>query len=120
MCCSATAACGLQSALLLVVVVSIRRALIDSNVSRYLVDAGVVEDLRRAARRSGVTIVASPAVLYEALRTSNADVRRRVVKAITRREWEWPMPEVYSECEAVVTEIRRVRPEWIRPEARPS
>lgn len=90
------------------------RVLLDTNVWRYMVDAEAVEELRRTAQRSGVEIVAAPAVLYECLRTSDAGLRHRLVKAVTRGAWTRPLPEVFSECAAVVAEIRRLRPHWMK------
>lgn len=93
---------------------SFKRVLLDTNVWRYLVDANAIEGLRTTARDAHVKIVASPAVLYESLRTGDPDVQRRLVKAITRTAWHRPMPEAFSECEAVLAELRAARPEWVR------
>lgn len=97
-------------------VVGSRGVLLDTNVWRYLVDAGEIESLRSMAKLHGVRVIAAPAVLYECLRTGDADTRRSLVKAVTRSAWGRPMPEVFAECEAVVAEMRRARPHWFRAE----
>lgn len=88
--------------------------LLDSNVWRSVVDGPGVEVLRRAARSTGVRIVASPAVTYEALRTRNRDLRWKLAKALTRGEWVHPMSEAFQEAEEVREAIRRYHPEWMR------
>jgi hypothetical protein len=85
----------------------------DTNVWRYLVDAGAIEDVRLAAKRLGVTIVACPAVLYECLRVRNTELRRRLARALTQNDWFRPMPEAFVEAEAVRHEITRLHPEWV-------
>ena len=47
----------------------------DTNIWRYLVDAGAVELLRRSAQATGVEVVACPAVVYECLRVRDAALR---------------------------------------------
>lgn len=91
-----------------------RRVLIDTNVWRYIVDSDAVERLRGAARSREVRIVAAPAVLQECLRTSDEALRRRLVKAVTRATWTRLVPAVFSQCQDVVQELRRIRPDWIR------
>lgn len=86
---------------------------LDSNVWRYLVDANRVEDLYRASRKANVTIVAIPAVLYEAIRMPPSVTRDGIIKAICRRAWRRSMPEAYLEAEDVKAAIRRHRPEWL-------
>lgn len=87
----------------------------DTNIWRYIVDADAVEEVRLAARRCQITLVACPAVVYEMLRTGNRQVRRRLAKAVTRGDWERPMPEVFIEAQAVRHEIARLHPEWLAP-----
>ena len=93
-----------------------RRAAVipDTNIWRYLVDAGAVELLRRSAKATGVDVVACPAVVYECLRVRDAALRKRLAKALTRTEWVRPMPEVFVECEDLRAEVARNRPTWLR------
>ncbi|BCJ73579.1 hypothetical protein CS0771_31230 [Catellatospora sp. IY07-71] len=53
----------------------------DTNIWRYIVDADAVEAVRRAAKTAGVDVVACPAVVYECLRMSDRETRRRLAKA---------------------------------------
>lgn len=93
------------------------RVVPDTNIWRYIVDADAVESVRKAARTNDVAIVACPAVVYECLRVSDRPLRRRLTKAISRREWLRLMPEAYLEAEALRDEITRLRPEWIIKQA---
>lgn len=92
----------------------------DTNVWRYIVDADAVETVRKAASANSVAIVACPAVVYECLRVSDRELRRRLAKALSRTSWLRLMPEAYLEAEALRDEIVRLRPEWIlkRPDLR--
>ena len=85
----------------------------DTNIWRYVVDANAVEVVRQAAKSEGVSLVACPAVVYETLRMSNPDLRRRLARALTLRAWLRPMPEAFVEAEALRAEIGRLRPEWL-------
>ncbi len=91
------------------------RILLDSNVWRYIIDAGALPDLQRAARKSQHVIVASPAVLFEAARTDDRKLRDRLLTAMTNPAWKRLMPEAYWEAEELKGEVRRLRPEWLRP-----
>ncbi len=91
------------------------RVLLDTNVWNYIVDAGQVEVLRKAARASGVLIVACPAVVYECLRIPDAAKRKQLAKALTREDWVRLMPEAFSETEDVRRELQRLRPSWCLP-----
>ena len=92
-----------------------RRILLDSNVWRYFIDADALPALLSAARHSRHVVAMAPAVLYEAAKTGNVKVRRRLLSAMTLPHWKRLMPEAYSEAEEIRSEVRRVRPEWIRP-----
>ncbi|MBW4530426.1 MAG: hypothetical protein KME02_07030 [Aphanothece saxicola GSE-SYN-MK-01-06B] len=87
---------------------------LDSNVWRYLSDHGAGGLLNSLARHDRLVIAAAPAVLYEALRTSNPEVRSRLVRLITHHQWMKLMPEAFLESEELFYEIRRVRPQWIK------
>lgn len=93
------------------------RVVPDTNIWRYIVDADAVEDVRKAARASDVSITACPAVVYECLRVPDRPLRRRLAKAITRTSWSRLMPEAFLEAEALRGEIALLRPEWITQRA---
>jgi hypothetical protein len=90
----------------------------DSNIWRYLVDADAVGAIHKAAKSAGVNLVACPAVVYECLRISDAQLRRRLAKVLTRTTWLRPMPEAFVEAEELRREITRLHPEWlaVKPE----
>ncbi|EMR47977.1 hypothetical protein PPUTLS46_009044 [Pseudomonas putida LS46] len=43
---------------------------------------------------------------------SDAEGRRRLIHLVTEKDWKRLMPEVFSECAEVKSEIIRLRPEW--------
>jgi hypothetical protein len=92
-----------------------RRILLDSNVWRYFIDAGALPALLDATRRSRHVVMMAPAVLYEAAKTGNPAVRSQLLSAMTLPVWKRMMPEAYSEAEEIRSEVRRVRPLWLRP-----
>jgi len=91
------------------------RVLLDTNVWRYLVDQGANKDLLRSVRGGRVQIQIAPSVLYEALRTRDVDLRRRLASLMTLPTWKRLMPEAYSESQEILSEVRRLRPKWLRP-----
>lgn len=91
-----------------------RRVLLDSNLWRYILDAGSHGSLLRVARHGNVTIQIAPAVMYEALRLRDVSLRRRLVELMANRAFERLMPEAYSEPMEILNEIRRLRPGWLK------
>jgi hypothetical protein len=66
------------------------------------------------AKANRVDIVASPAVVYELLRTPNAEYRKRDLKAVTLSSWLRPMSELYQLAEELRSEITRLHHSWLR------
>jgi len=93
------------------------KILLDTNVWRYIVDAGALLRLQQAARKSRHKVVVAPAVVYEALRTGDRAVRTALVRALALPDWTRLMPEAYSEAMEVRDEVFRVRPQWQRAPA---
>lgn len=93
----------------------VARVLLDTNVWRYIVDEQAVPALLAAVRTKSTEILIAPGVVYEGLRTRDADVRQRLAWAMTRRNWRRLMPEAFSEAQELLGEIRRLRPAWLRP-----
>ena len=91
------------------------RLLLDSNIWRYLVDEGSIGEIDLVVRRGRSAVVVAPAVLFEAAHTKDSALRNRILVAMTRPSWKRLMPEAYSEAEELRTELRRLRPEWLRP-----
>jgi hypothetical protein len=91
------------------------RVLLDTNVWRYIVDHKAWPDLLRVSRTEHLRILIAPSVLYEALRTQNSEVRHGLARVMTLTRWQRLMPEAFTECQEVISEIRRVRAEWLRP-----
>lgn len=90
------------------------RALIDSNIWRYVVDSNEQGSFLDLARSPGVHIQVAPAVVYEALRLQDIPLRNRIIGLMSNRRMVRLMPEAYSESMEILGEIREKRPEWIR------
>lgn len=91
------------------------RALLDTNIWRYIVDAEAEGRLLGAARRGAYDIQIAPSVLYEKLRIQDVALRSRHVRLMVNARFKRLMPEAYSESMEILREIERARPEWLRP-----
>jgi hypothetical protein len=92
------------------------RALLDSNVWRYVVDARLGGNLVRHARTGRFEVLIAPAVVYEALRLRDAALRTSLIRLMTNPNFRRLMPEAYSESMEFLREVQRVRPDWLRAE----
>lgn len=90
------------------------RVLLDANVWRHLADSNDGQALESLCRRQNLTVLVSPSVVYEALRTRDEDLRARLARMLTRPAWTTLMPEAYEESSEFLEEVRRLRPEWLR------
>ena len=90
------------------------RVLPDTNVWSNVAREDQVEALRKVARANHVDVVACPAVVYELLRTSEPEFRKRDLRAVTLKCWLRPMSEMFQLAEEVRSEITRLHPEWLR------
>jgi hypothetical protein len=91
-----------------------KRALLYTNIWRYVVDNASQGPLLRLAREGSYDIQIAPAVLYETLRLGDAQLRTALVRLMTNARFHRLMPEAYSESMEVLQEIERVRPDWLR------
>jgi hypothetical protein len=90
------------------------RALLDTNVWRYVVDGASQGPFLRLARQGSYDLQIAPAVLYETLRLRDAQLRATLVRLMTNPRFHRLMPEAYSESMEILQEIERVRPDWLR------
>lgn len=90
------------------------KVILDTNVWRQLADADASAALLRVVRKKRIRVLVAPSVAYESLRIPTDNTRRRVMELITNPSWWRLMPEAYSECQELLQEIRRLRPEWLR------
>jgi hypothetical protein len=91
-----------------------RRALLDSNIWRYIVDNTSQGPLLRLARDGSYDVQIAPAVLYETLRLRDARLRTSLVRLMTNSRFHRLMPEAYSESMEILHEVERIRPDWLR------
>lgn len=88
------------------------RVLLDTNVWRYLVDAGLENNLFQVFRRSQLSITIAPAIIVETLRMSDITTRRKIIELQTRDSWTRLMSDAFLQCEDVKREMIRTHPEW--------
>jgi hypothetical protein len=93
-----------------------KRALLDTNIWRYVVDSDSQGRLLRLARDGSYNVQIAPGVLYETLRLKDAALRATLVRLMTNSRFHRPMPEAYSESMEMLREIERLRPDWLRDE----
>jgi hypothetical protein len=91
-----------------------KRALLDTNIWRYVLDHGAQGSLLRLARAGSYTVQIAPGVLYETLRLKDVSLRASLVRLMTNARFRRLMPEAYSESMEILREIERVRPDWLR------
>ena len=92
------------------------RLILDTNVWAYLADADEGDALADLEDRLGFRNVVPPSILLETLRTSNKEVRERIVQVMTARGNVriHPSTEAREMADELVAELRRLRPEWVR------
>lgn len=91
------------------------KVILDSNVWRYVVDVQEQDHLRTIAMQSKYQILVPPALVYEAASLQNQALRKKIIDLLTAPYWKRLMPEAFSECEEVRSEIARLRPTWLKP-----
>jgi hypothetical protein len=90
--------------------------ILDTNVWSYIATRGEVEAFDALAEERSIDVVVPPSVLLEVLRTPDPAVRTQIVSAITRRgtRRSHPPTEAQQMADELVSEIRRLRPHWLR------
>jgi hypothetical protein len=91
-----------------------KRALLDTNIWRYVLDDDAQGGLLRLARTGPYDVQIAPGVVYETLRLKDAPMRARLVHLMTNSRFCRLMPEAYSESMEILREIERIRPDWLR------
>jgi hypothetical protein len=92
------------------------RVILDTNIWSYIAASGEADPFDEFARERSLDVVVPPSILLEALRTSDPAVRAQIVNAITGRDASrsHPSTEARQMADEVVSEIRRLRPKWLR------
>ncbi|MER7841903.1 hypothetical protein ABTY98_39965 [Streptomyces sp. NPDC096040] len=90
------------------------RVILDNNVWSYIGIEGSKSELETLAQGRRLSVRTPPATLLEVLRTKDAEKRDRIIDAMTSRHWVRLRTEADVECEEIVAEARRIRPEWVR------
>jgi hypothetical protein len=90
------------------------RALLDTNIWRYVVDNVSQGELLRLARDGSYKIQVAPGVVYETLRIKDVALRAALIRLMVSPRFERLMPEAYSESMEILREVERVHPSWLR------
>ena len=89
------------------------RVLFDTNIWRYLMDAGAVSAIRVLCRRRKLQVVMPPATAFEVAQAVDTLLRRALLEVVCWPEWTRLMPEAYNSSLELVEEMRRCRPQWM-------
>lgn len=89
---------------------------LDSMIWSYIGKRGEKVAFEDLEGELGLRVVIPPSILLEVLRTANPDDRAAITAAVTARGSErvHPLPEARLESDELVSEARRLRPEWLR------
>jgi hypothetical protein len=93
-----------------------KRALLDTNVWRYVVNNNSQGRLLQLASNGSHELQIAPAVLYETLRLKDVSLRETLVHLMVKPRFHRLMPEAYSESMEILREIERAQPNWLRDE----
>jgi hypothetical protein len=90
--------------------------ILDTNVWSYIATRGETEAFDDLTHERSLDVVVPPSILLEAMRTSESVALSQIVGAITRRfaRTTHPSTEARQVADEVVSEIRRLRPRWLR------
>jgi hypothetical protein len=91
-----------------------RRALLDTNIWRYVIDGALQGRLLQLARDGLYDVQIAPGVLYETLRLKDTALRTALVRLMTTSRFRRLMPEAYSESMEILRAIESIRPDWLR------
>lgn len=91
------------------------KVIFDTNIWRYLDDAGATDEIRLSSRRRKLTVLIPPATAFEISSTNDPNLRVQLLKNISMHEWKRLMPEAFTESQQIIAEIERHRPAWMLP-----
>jgi len=90
------------------------RIMLDNNIWSYLGDERAGDRFKTVAHSLGHRVVTAPSVLLEVLQHPHSDMRAAIIEAITTATDERLRSEADREGAEVVSEVRRLHPEWMR------
>ncbi|WP_405901810.1 hypothetical protein OG696_41090 [Streptomyces sp. NBC_00656] len=90
------------------------RIMLDNNIWSYLGDKRAGKQFRALAHSLGHRVVTAPSVLLEVLQHPRSDIRAAIIEAITTATDERLRSEADREGAEVISEVRRLHPEWLR------
>ena len=91
-----------------------KRALLATNIWRYVVDNNAQGRLLQLARDGSHDVQIAPGVLYETLRLKDLSLRATLVRLMVNHRFQRLMPEASSGSMEILREIERLRPDWLR------
>ncbi|MFD4125241.1 hypothetical protein ACFXKK_04665 [Streptomyces globisporus] len=88
--------------------------MLDNNIWSYLGDEQAGDRFKTVAHSLGYRVVTAPSVLLEVLQHPHSDMRAAIIEAITTATDERLRSEADREGAEVISEVRRLHPEWMR------
>ncbi|GGP77786.1 hypothetical protein [Streptomyces sindenensis] len=90
------------------------RIMLDNNIWSYLGDARAGKQFRALTHSLGHRVVTAPSVLLEVLQHPRSDIRAAIIEAMMTATDERLRSEADREGAEVISEVRRLHPEWLR------
>jgi hypothetical protein len=90
------------------------RVILDTNLWSSVRGEEIEKSFNTLMTSRGLRVVVPPSTLIEVVRTPVAETRQRVIHALATGRRDYLPTEAESECMEVVSEVRRVRPQWMR------
>ncbi|QNA98970.1 hypothetical protein [Massilia sp. Se16.2.3] len=91
-----------------------KTVMLDTNLWRYLSDFGGFERVMSVAQENRVAISVAPGTVFEIRELKDDATRKAMLRLAADPRLNRLMPEAYSEAEDFKSEVRRLRPKWLR------
>jgi hypothetical protein len=89
------------------------KVFLDTNIWRYIADAGAFNTLVETASNNGIELVVAPALVHEVRQLRDDTLRKEILKIITSPSLVRLMPEAYLEAEDIKKVMEKYRRGWL-------
>jgi hypothetical protein len=89
------------------------KVFLDTNIWRYIADAGAFSTLESTASYNGIELVVAPALVYEVSNFRDDSLRKKILKMIASPSMVRLMPEAYLEAEEIKKMVEKYRQDWL-------
>ena len=89
------------------------KVFLDTNIWRYIADAGAFDALLEAASNNGIELVVAPALVHEVRQLRDDTLRKDILNIIASPSLVRLMPEAYLEAEDIKKVMEKYRRGWL-------